>query len=313
MEGPMVIFDRVEKVYPGGLGKRSVTALRGISFTLERGEVVAYVGPNGAGKTTSLNILLGHLKPTAGRVTVGGSPPQDPATRTKIGYLPERPFFYEQLTALEFLHLCARLSGLNQADILNRSRKLLERLDLAQAMERKLRNYSRGMLQRLGLAQALIHEPDLLVLDEPMGGLDPFGRKLVREIIAEARQQGRTVLYSSHILADAELVADRVGIVADGRLIALSTLSELRARGSDEFEVELGPSEKTSMDEIGAFWPAGSLSGGAWVIRVSEAELQRVLAEAIERAVRIVRVQVPQTPLEDALVALMAEYQRGEV
>ena len=309
----MVVFDRVEKVYPGGLGKRSVTALRGISFTLERGEVVAYVGPNGAGKTTSLNILLGHLKPTSGRVTIGGKSPQDPTTRTRIGYLPERPFFYEQLTAAEFLRLCARLSGLERADLQKRASALLERLDLSEAMNRKLRHYSRGMLQRLGLAQALIHEPDLLVLDEPMGGLDPFGRKLVRDIITEARQQGRTVLYSSHILADAELVADRVGILTDGRLVTLSTLSELRARASDEFEVELGPSEGVSMEEIGALWPEGALSGGAWVINVREADLQRVLTTAIERKVRIVRVQVPQTPLEDTLVALMSSHRRGEV
>jgi ABC-2 type transport system ATP-binding protein len=309
----MVVFDRVEKVYPGGLGKRSVTALRGISFSLEPGEVVAYVGPNGAGKTTSLNILLGHLKPTSGRVTVGGSLPQDPATRTRIGYLPERPFFYEQLTATEFLSLCARLSGLERTDIRRRADSLLERLDLSQAMDRKLRYYSRGMLQRLGLAQALIHEPDLLVLDEPMGGLDPFGRKLVREIIIEAGQQGRTVLYSSHILADAELVADRVAIVADGRLVALSTLSELRASGSEKLEVELGPSEHVSMDEISGLWPTGALSGGAWVIRVSEADLQPILTKAMERTVRIIRVQLPQTPLEDALIALMSEHQRGEV
>ena len=309
----MVVFDRVEKVYPGGLGKRSVTALRGVSFALEPGEVIAYVGPNGAGKTTSLNILLGHLKPTAGRVTVGGKSPQDPSARMRIGYLPERPFFYEQLTAVEFLRLCARLSGLEKGDLHKRTSTLLERMDLSSAMHRKLRHYSRGMLQRLGLAQALIHEPDLLVLDEPMGGLDPFGRKLVRDIITEARQEGRTVFYSSHILADAELVADRVGILTDGRLVSLSTLSELRAQASDEFEVELGPSESVSMEEIGVLWPEGTLSGGAWVISVREANLQHVLATAIERQVRIIRVQVPQTPLEDALVALMSNYQRGEV
>jgi ABC-2 type transport system ATP-binding protein len=313
MEGIVVVFDRVEKVYPGGLGKRSVTALRGISFTLEQGEVVAYVGPNGAGKTTSLNILLGHLKPTAGRVTVGGDSPENPATRTRIGYLPERPYFYEQLTALEFLSLCARLSGMRGATVKQGATSLLERLDLSHAMERKLRHYSRGMLQRLGLAQALIHEPELLVLDEPMGGLDPFGRKLVREIIAEARQQGRTVLYSSHILADAELVADRVGILTDGRLAALSTLNELRARGDDEYAVELAPSENMSMAEMRALWPEGRLSGGAWVIGVKEADLRRILTAAIDRDVRIVRVQAPQTPLEDALIALMSNQPSREV
>jgi ABC-2 type transport system ATP-binding protein len=308
----MVVFDRVEKVYPGGLGKRSVTALRGISFTLEEGEVVAYVGPNGAGKTTSLNILLGHLKPSAGRVLVAGYPPQNASTRTSIGYLPERPFFYEQLTAIEFLRLCGTLSGLNRSELEARADSLLERLDLSEAKDRKLRHYSRGMLQRLGLAQALIHEPKLLVLDEPMGGLDPFGRQLVRELIAEARDEGKTVLYSSHILADAELVADRVAIIADGRLVALSTLDELRARGSKGLEVVLGPSERLSMEEIGTLWPEGKSSAGAWVINVAEAQLQQVLADAIERSAHIVRVQPPQAPLEDTLLAMMTSQKNEE-
>ncbi|MBN1425964.1 ABC transporter ATP-binding protein [Candidatus Fermentibacteria bacterium] len=301
----MVTFEEVKKVYPGGLERRSVTALKGISFSLEPGEVVAYVGPNGAGKTTSLNILLGLLKPTSGRVTVGGRSPTEAPARAIVGYLPERPYFYEQLSAIEFLRLCGNLSGLDPAAITRRSDQLLERMGLAEAGRRRLRTFSRGMLQRLGLAQALLHDPQILVLDEPMSGLDPLGRHLAREIIAEAKKMGTTVLYSSHILADAELVADRVAVLVQGELITLAPLVELRAIQEERFELVLAPTAKVSMEQIEQRWPEGRAVGNAWVLNTDEECLQRILAQATARGARVIQVQRPQAPLEETLVRLM--------
>ncbi len=300
----MVAFENVTKIYPGGLERRAVRALKGITFSLQPGEVVAYVGPNGAGKTTSLNILLGLLQPTSGRVTIDGRPPTERGVRARIGYLPERPYFYEQLSARELLRLCGNLSGMTAPDIERRSKELLDRLGLADAATRRLRHFSRGMLQRLGLAQALLHDPALLVLDEPMSGLDPLGRRLVRELIAEAKAQGKTVLYSSHILADAELVADRVAVLVEGELKAFAPLTEFRA-SEDRLELVLAPTARVPLDQIASRWPEGRAVGNSWVLVVDEEELQRVIAQAIARGVRVQLVQRPQAPLEDALVRLM--------
>ena len=307
----MVAFENVTKTYPGGLERRAARALRGISFSLERGEVVAYVGPNGAGKTTSLNILLGLVKPSSGHVTVAGRPPTETATRAMVGYLPERPYFYEQLSAREFLRLCGRLSGMDSRRIDQRSDELLARMGLSDASSRRLRHFSRGMLQRIGLAQALLHDPALLVLDEPMSGLDPIGRRLAREIIAEAKAQGTTVLYSSHILADAELVADRVAVLVDGELKTLSPLTELRASEQDRLELVLGPTVTVSLEQIAQQWPEGRAVGGAWALSVNEAELQRAIAQAITRGARVVQVQRQQSPLEDTLLRLMRSTEKG--
>jgi ABC-2 type transport system ATP-binding protein len=196
--------------------------------------------------------------------------------------------------------------------IRQRAEHLLALLGLGEVSARKVRHFSRGMLQRLGLAQALIHEPGLLVLDEPMGGLDPFGRQLVRDIIADSKAQGKTLLYSSHILADAELVADRVAIISGGKLLKLATLEELRGPGRSGLEVTVAPSEQLSLERLQEYWPAGRISGNVWVFPIVEDELQRGLAEAIERGARIINVQAQQAPLENTLLAIMEEHREEE-
>ncbi|MCU0611219.1 MAG: ABC transporter ATP-binding protein [Candidatus Eisenbacteria bacterium] len=303
----MVTFEDVKKTYPGGLERRAVRALNGITFTVEPGEVVAYVGPNGAGKTTSINILLGLLRPSSGRVTVGGHLPTEASTRARIGYLPERPYFYEQLSAVEFLRLCGKLSGLEARRIAQRTDELLDRLALSEARHRRLRHFSRGMLQRIGLAQALLHDPDLLVLDEPMSGLDPIGRQLVREMLGEAKTRGKTVLYSSHILADAELVADRAAVLVGGELKALASLGELRAVSGDRLELVLGPTPRVTREEIAQRWPEGRAVGNDWALSVDEGSLQLIITQAISRGARIVQVLRPQAPLEETLIRLMRQ------
>ena len=205
--------------------------IENLDLTVHRGEVLGYLGPNGAGKTTTLKLLTGLHKPTSGSAWLLGIPVQDPASRRSLGFLPEQPYFYDYLSGREYLELAGGLSGLSGAEASRRALHWLGRVGLGDRPALRLRKYSKGMLQRLGLAAALVHEPDLLILDEPMSGLDPFGRRDVRALIQEQRARGTTVLFSSHIIPDVEALCDRVAIVLHGRLHRVGTLSEL-ARGS---------------------------------------------------------------------------------
>jgi ABC-2 type transport system ATP-binding protein len=225
------------KTYRTGFLRRESRALDGLDLSVRAGEVFGFVGPNGAGKTTTIKILLGFVRPTAGRVTVLGGTPGDRSVRARLGYLPEQPYFYDYLTAAELLDYVGRLHGLPAAVRSARGGALLAELGIADAARLPLRRFSKGMLQRLGLAQALLNDPELIVLDEPMSGLDPMGRKQVRDLVLRLRRDGRTVFFSSHILSDVETVADRVAILSRGRLVGHGTVDELLA-GRDE-RVEL--------------------------------------------------------------------------
>lgn len=223
-----IVTDNLSKSYASGWpGRPPFVALDGLSLTVGRGEIFGFLGPNGAGKTTTLKILMGLVRATSGTAQLLGKPAGDVATRRRIGFLPESPYFYDYLTAEEFLGFYGRLAGLNHAALALRVTELLELVGLVEARTRQLRKFSKGMLQRIGLAQALIHDPELIVLDEPMTGLDPIGRKQVRDLILSLRDCGKTVFFSTHILHDVEMICDRVGIVMKGRLVASGRVDEL--------------------------------------------------------------------------------------
>lgn len=223
-----IVADNLSKSYASGWpGRPPFVALDGLSLTVGRGEIFGFLGPNGAGKTTTLKILMGLVRATSGTAQLLGKPAGDVATRRRIGFLPESPYFYDYLTAEEFLGFYGRLAGLNHAALALRVTELLELVGLVEARTRQLRKFSKGMLQRIGLAQALIHDPELIVLDEPMTGLDPIGRKQVRDLILSLRDCGKTVFFSTHILHDVEMICDRVGIVMKGRLVASGRVDEL--------------------------------------------------------------------------------------
>jgi ABC-2 type transport system ATP-binding protein len=220
----------------GPLGRGRHRALDGVSLEIAKGEVFGLLGPNGAGKTTTLKLINNLLWPTSGRITIFDRPVGDPEARRRVGFLPEHPSFYDHLTAVELLTYLAGLSGLVGTEVGPRVARMLDRVGLGEARHRPVRQYSKGMVQRLGLAQALIHEPPLVLLDEPMSGLDPVGRREVRELILELRDEGRAVLFSSHILSDAELLCGRVAILGRGRVLAAGSTTELtsgHARGWD--------------------------------------------------------------------------------
>ncbi|MCA9706300.1 MAG: ATP-binding cassette domain-containing protein [Myxococcales bacterium] len=217
----------LRKTFTRGLLRRRTEALRGITLSVRAGEIFGFLGPNGAGKTTTIKILMGLLFPTSGRAELLGAPAGDREVKARVGYLPENPYFYDYLSVRELLDMVGRLHGLDRRTRRARSEALIERVGLQHAAGRPLRSFSKGMLQRAGLAQALIGEPELVVLDEPMSGLDPVGRKEVRDLIHELRDRGTTVFLCTHILADAAAVCDRVGILVGGRLRDVGALGEL--------------------------------------------------------------------------------------
>lgn len=223
-----IVIDRLTKTYfPKWPWEKPVTVLSDISLSVSRGEIFGFLGHNGAGKTTTMKVLLGLLRATSGHVELLGSSVEHVATRARIGYLPESPYFYDYLTAEEFLCFYGKLAGLDRETAQKRIPQLLERVSLTEARHRQLRKFSKGMLQRVGLAQALIHDPELVILDEPMSGLDPIGRKEVRDLILSLRDQGKTVFFSTHIISDVEMVCDRVGIVSKGKIRSVGRIEDL--------------------------------------------------------------------------------------
>ena len=210
-----------------GKGARAVKALDGVSLELVPGEIFGLIGPNGAGKTTLIKAVLGLLEPDRGEVRVGGEPGGSVAARSRLGYMPEVAYYYDFLRAGEFLRLCGRLCGMRGRALERRITSLLDRLGLAAHRRKLIKHYSKGMRQRLGLAQAMLHEPGLLLLDEPTSGLDPIARRDVRRLMLALRDEGRTVLFSSHELSEVETVCDRVAMINGGRLIVSGTMEEI--------------------------------------------------------------------------------------
>jgi ABC-2 type transport system ATP-binding protein len=228
----VVQIENIRKVFRVGFWGRRVTAVDQLSLDVRRGEVFGFLGPNGAGKTTTLKMLMGLIYPTSGQARIFGHPVGDPAAKAKLGFLPESPYFYDYLTSQEFLSFYGHLFGLWGAVLNRRVDELLELVGMTHARDLQLRKFSKGMLQRVGIAQALINDPELVVLDEPMSGLDPIGRKEVRDLIFRLKESGKTVMFSSHILHDAELLCDRVAMIMKGRLVACGPVTELIEQGA---------------------------------------------------------------------------------
>lgn len=220
---PVIIFDRVTKDYKIGFRKKK-TALKDFSLSVHEGEVFGFLGPNGAGKSTSLKILLNLIFPTSGKVEIMGKDVKDKEVRRFVGYLPENPYFYDYLNPVELLRFAGKTSGMDSMHLKERTESLLNTVGLWNERKREIRNYSKGMVQRVGLALALVHDPKIVILDEPMTGLDPIGRRQFIDLILELKSEGKTVFFSSHILEDVERVCDRVGILVNGTLVKVIDL-----------------------------------------------------------------------------------------
>jgi len=228
----------LSKTFKGKKGTR-VEALIELNLSIKKGEIFGFLGPNGAGKSTTIKSLLGLIRPSFGTAKIMGVDISDSNARRYVGYLPENPAFYDYLTAEEYLFFVGKSFSMAHAELKVQSEMIMKRLDLWDARKRPIRGYSKGMVQRVGLAQVLIHDPDVFILDEPMSGLDPIGRALVKEILLDLKKQGKTVFFSTHITADVEVVCDRVGVIVGGRLCAVNTVEEIMEAGIEGYHIQL--------------------------------------------------------------------------
>ena len=303
-----VEIDGLTKDYEVGfLRKRKVRALDGLSLNVGRGEIFGFLGANGAGKTTTLKLLMRLMYPTSGGARILGRDIADTAMHADIGYLPEHPYFYDYLTARELLEYCAELFGYRPAERRRRAADLLARVRLDEkSWDKQLRKFSKGMLQRVGLAQALVNDPAVVFLDEPMSGLDPVGRREVRDLIASLRTTGTTVFLCSHILSDVEVLCDRAAVLRRGRLAHIGRLEELRAAGGERpMEVVVSSEDAARLEAALAPLAAARLTatpGGARVEVATESEVDEVLRAVRAAGARLVAVQPVGNPLEELFV-----------
>jgi ABC-2 type transport system ATP-binding protein len=296
-------IENLSKEYPYGfLHLKKKKSLEDLSMHVENGEVFGFLGPNGAGKSTTIKLLMRLIFPTSGSARILGKSIDDVAMHGSVGYLPEQPYFYDYLTAHEVLDYFARFHGLTASDRRARVEAMLKKVGLDTAKKIQLRKYSKGMLQRVGLAQAILHRPQVVVLDEPMSGLDPLGRREVRDIILELKREGRTVLFSTHVLSDAEMLCDRVGVIVGGKLRGIGApreLVDIKAQGM-EILFELAG----ELPQL-ALLSKATRTGDRFRVQLPEADLYAALEALKGAGARILSVAQLKPTLEEFFMNLV--------
>jgi ABC-2 type transport system ATP-binding protein len=294
------------KDYPVGFWRKKLRpALKPLDLTVESGEAFGFLGPNGAGKTTTLKLLMGIIFPTAGSAAILGRHFLDPEVKRKVGFLPEQPYFYDYLSAPELLDYYAGLSGVPAADRKKRTRSVLERVGLSDVGDKQLRKFSKGMLQRVGIAQAIIHEPEVVFLDEPMSGLDPLGRHEVRELIQGLKDDGRTIFFSTHILSDAEALCDRVAVIHKGELRGVGVVNDLRSNIANRSEVIWEGAQAAAA--VGELLSESHATGETVRGTVEDINLDRLLEKLRLQGARLISVTPLRGTLEDYFLARTRE------
>src|SRR6516164_6417690 len=306
MPPPAIETENLAKQYPYGfLHLKKKTSLEGLTMQVEEGEAFGLLGPNGAGKSTTIKLLMGIIFPTAGNARILGRPASDVSMHRDIGYLPEQPYFYDYLTAAEVLDYFARFHGFGVAERAERVRQMLKKVGLETAGKIQLRKYSKGMLQRVGLAQAILHDPKLVILDEPMSGLDPVGRREVRDIILELKTAGKTILFSTHILPDAEVLCDRVGVIAGGKLRGVGAPDAIVAVKTVGMEILFELPEVNPQTE--RIRVQAAKSGAGYRLSVAENELYAALEELRGAGAKILSVTRIKPTLEDFFMEVVGK------
>jgi ABC-2 type transport system ATP-binding protein len=306
MTAPAIETQNLTKQYPHGfLHLKKKTSLEGLTMQIDNGEVFGFLGPNGAGKSTTIKLLMGIIFPTAGSARILGKPVNDVAMHRDIGYLPEQPYFYDYLTAAEVLDYFARFHGFTAAERKERVQKMLKKVGLETAGKIQLRKYSKGMLQRVGLAQAILHDPKLVILDEPMSGLDPVGRREVRDIILELKNTGKTILFSTHILSDAETLCDRVGVIAGGKLRGVGAPGSIVGVKSLGTEIVFEVADASPRTE--RLRGRATRAGAHYRMNVAEEELYTALEELRGTGAKIISVMQIKPTLEEFFFELVGK------
>ncbi len=293
----------LRKSFRSGFLRRHIRGIEGGSFSIPRGSVFALIGHNGAGKTTTINCILDLVHADGGEVSIMGKDHRDPDSRARVGYLPEQPYFFEHLTGRELLQFYARLLGMPKSRRAARIDEVLELVGMTASAGCRLKKFSKGMLQRIGLAQAVLGDPDLLILDEPMSGLDPLGRRDVRELLMDLKRAGTTIILSSHIVPDVELIADTVGILKEGRLVAVRDLTELNHTFSYIVDLALGAASPSWLPQNHR-----SLGGGQVRVQIdSLAGLRNLLNECHREAIPVSSLETNRSCLEELFMEINRE------
>lgn len=308
---PAIRIEGLRKTYRTGFFGRKVPALRGVDLDVRHGETYGLLGANGAGKTTTIKVLMGLLYADGGDIAVLGRPLGDRKVRQRLGYMPENPYFYEYLTARESLRFYGKLQGVSREVIERVGGELLERLDLGAAANRRIREYSKGMRQRFGVAQALVNDPELVVLDEPLEGLDPRGRRLLKDLFLELRERGKAILFSSHILADVEEISDRVCVLHQGRVLSQGNLGEILQTRATAVDLRLRDVPDGVAERIRGVAERCRDEEGVLVARVAAANEPRELVRAAVLAGATVDAVVPlKETLEEYFVREATAFDR---
>ncbi|MDG2335137.1 MAG: ABC transporter ATP-binding protein [Myxococcota bacterium] len=309
----IVRVDDLVKDFRPGLGLRSKRVLHGVSFAVREGEIFGFVGPNGAGKTTTLKVLMGLIRPTSGRASILGCDVGEAGFRQHIGFLPENPYFYPFLTGREILRFYARLCGVESSLLAERVNDLLALVRLEHASDARLSTYSKGMLQRVGIAQALIHDPEVAFLDEPMSGLDPIGRKDIRDIILRLKAAGKTVFMNTHILSDVEMICDRVAIIVNGRIRYEGPIREFLREDELRSDIVLARLPSETSTELGERFSATLQTVGETIeVQVREGQVQGFLEAALGAGAEILSVTPNRVSLEHIFLEAVEEGERAD-
>ncbi len=295
---PAIEILGLEKIYSVGFWrKKPKLALRPLHLTVEEGEIFGFLGPNGAGKTTTLKLLMGLMYPTSGSARILGREINDPAMKAQIGFLPEQPYFYDYLTAHELLTYYGQLSGVASGELQRKVNQVLQRVGLPEAAGVQLRKFSKGMLQRVGIAQAILHDPKVVFLDEPMSGLDPMGRREVRDLMEQLKSEGKTVFFSTHILSDAEALCDHVAIINKGELQGVGAVADLTSSVDGKVEIVWqGPAIPASVRALGA---ECHVTGDTVRAILPEAKQDAAIEALTRERLRLISVIPVRTSLED--------------
>ncbi len=303
MSETMLNISNLVKDYKTGFSGKKTRVLKNVSFDVFKGEVFGFVGPNGAGKTTTFKTILGFVSPTEGSIELLGKEHSNPDAKRKIGYLPENPYFYDYLTGEELLYYMGELHGLKRKYLAEKVDELLRKVRMEHARKVQLRKYSKGMLQRIGIAQALINDPEFLILDEPMSGLDPIGRREIKDLILEEKRKGKTILLSSHMLSDVEALCDRVGIIMGGTVIKIGKIGELLKEIHTDYEMHLEGSGEEVKQSVKDLRIEMEHRAGYIVLKFDEDIKRRVLEAVTRTSAEIVSIH----PLRKSLEGLFVE------